>query len=184
MSQRELRPWRVISSTYPIATPHLRLRSDRVELPTGEIIDDYFVRESRGFCVVFAMTEDERVVLVRQYKHGIGEIIVELPAGGIDADETPEACAHRELAEETGYTVERLEHLRTFPVDPTSANGLFHLFLGRGARLTEEQSLDITEEIDVSTVSLAEIRAMALDGRIAPSSQVAAVLLSLEALQA
>ena len=183
MSERELRPWRVISSTYPIASAHLRLRADRVELPTGEIIDDYYVRESRGFCVVFAMTEDERVVLVRQYKHGIREIIIELPAGGIDADETPEACAHRELAEETGYTVERLEHLRTFPVDPTSASGSFHLFLGRGARLTTEQSLDVTEEIDVSTVPLNEIRQMAFDGRIRPSSQVAAILVALEALK-
>ena len=75
-----------------------------MELPSGVVVEDYFVRESRGFCVVFALTPDENVLLVRQYKHGVGEIVTDLPAGVIDAGETPETCAVRELAEETGFT--------------------------------------------------------------------------------
>jgi hypothetical protein len=58
MSENELRPWRILSSAYPIETPFLRLRVDKIELPSGHVVDDYFVRESRGFSVVFALTRD------------------------------------------------------------------------------------------------------------------------------
>ena len=182
MSEHRLRPWRVLSSAYRIETPYLRLRADRVELPNGQVVDDYFVRESRGFCIVFALTADECVVLVRQYKHGIGAVVLELPAGAIDPGESPQACAARELAEETGYAATSLEHVRTFITDPTNSDSSFHLFLARGAVLTGVQDLDPTEEIDVLLAPLGELRAMALDGRIASGSQVAAVLVALAAL--
>jgi hypothetical protein len=76
--------WRVVESEIVIETTHLRLRRDEIELPGGKRIGPYYVRESRGFAVVFAITEDDRVVLVRQYKHGINASVLELPAGAID----------------------------------------------------------------------------------------------------
>ena len=180
MSEHRLRHWRILSSDYRIETKFLRLRADRVELPSGEIVENYFVRESRGFCVIFALTKDEEnVLLVRQYKHGVGEIITELPAGMIDADETPEACAVRELAEETGFTGTAPEFVRTFLADPTNATGRFHLFVIRDAVRTREPAFDVTEDIDVELAPVDEVRAMALDGRIAGGSQVAAVLVAL-----
>ena len=75
-----------------------------MELPSGVVVENYFVRESRGFSVVCALTPDDQILLVRQYKHGIGEMVTELPAGMIDEGETPAACAARERTEETGYT--------------------------------------------------------------------------------
>lgn len=179
MNEPRLRPWRILSSEYRIQTRFLRLRADRVELPSGHVVDEYFVRESRGFCVVFALTPQRGVLLVRQYKHGIGEIVTELPAGMIDEGETPEACAVRELAEETGYTGTPPEHVRTFLTDPTNATGRFHLYVVRDAVPTTVPSLDVTEEIEVEIASVDEVRAMALDGRIAGGSQVAAVLVAL-----
>src|ERR1700761_4271663 len=103
MSDAPLRHSTVRSSTYRAGEPFLRVRSDTVELPDGTIIENYFVRESRGFAVIAAVTPERDVVLVRQYKHGIATITLELPAGMIDPGETPESCATRELAEETGY---------------------------------------------------------------------------------
>jgi 8-oxo-dGTP pyrophosphatase MutT (NUDIX family) len=179
MSEPRLRPWRILSSEYRIETKFLRLRADRVELPNGDVVDDYFVRESRGFCIVFALTPDESVLLVRQYKHGACEIVVELPAGMIDEGETPERCAVRELAEETGYTGSAPQLVRTFLADPTNATTRFHLFVVRDALRTCEPLLDVTEEIDVALASCDEVRTMALDGRIAGGSQVAAVLVAL-----
>lgn len=146
------------------------------------MVDEYFVRESRGFSIVFALTTDERVVLVRQYKHGIGEVMLELPAGAIDPGETPEQCALRELTEETGYVGGSLLHVRTFATDPTNSDSRFHLYVARDATPTGIQNLDITEEIDVVLAPLDEVRAMALDGRIEGGSQVAAVLVALAAL--
>jgi ADP-ribose pyrophosphatase len=179
VSEQRLRPWRILSSDYRIETKFLRLRADRVELPSGAIVDEYFIRESRGFCVVFALTPDEDVLLVRQYKHGACEVVTELPAGMIDADETSETCAVRELAEETGFTGSAPEFVRTFLADPTNATGRFHLFVVRDAVRTREPELDVTEEIDVDLAPLDDVRAMALDGRIAAGSQVAAVLVAL-----
>ena len=174
-----MRPWRIVSSEYRIDTKFLRLRVDRVELPSGVVVDEYYVRESRGFCVIFALTVDGDVLLVRQYKHGAAQIITELPAGMIDADESPSVCASRELAEETGYVGSPPEFVRTFLADPTNATAQFHLFIVRDAVCTREQQFDVTEDIEVIIASVDEVRAMALDGRISGASQVAAVLVSL-----
>ena len=179
MTAQRLRPWRILSSAYRLETPFLRLRADRVELPSGQIVDEYFVRESRGFAIVFALTPDGRVILVRQYKHGIAGVVTELPAGAIDPDETPHACAARELAEETGYTGSAPELVRTFLTDPTSSDSRFHLFVVRDARRTHEPALDLTEEIDVELASVDAVRAMVYDGIIASGSQVAATLIAL-----
>ncbi len=110
--------WRVVQSHIVVDTPHLRLRRDEIELPSGRRVGPYYVRESRGFCIVFALTPDARVVLVHQYKHGIGRYVLELPAGGIDPGELPAACARRELAEETGYVGDPPEPNRW---EPTSS---------------------------------------------------------------
>jgi len=184
MSEHRPRAWRILSSAYPIATPFLRLRADRVELPSGAVVDEYYVRESRGFSVVFALTPDDRVVLVRQYKHGIAEIVTELPAGGVDPDETAADCAVRELAEETGYAGTPPVLVRSFITDPTNSNSRFHLFIVRDAVPVRAAEPDLTEEIEVILAGRAEVRAMALDGRIAAGSQVAAVLVALEFLGA
>ena len=178
-NDERLRPWRVVSSEYRIDTKFLRLRADRVELPSGAVVEEYFVRESRGFCVIFALTADDDVLLVRQNKHGAAQIVTELPAGMIDADESPAACASRELAEETGYTGSPPEFVRTFLADPTNATAHFHLFIVRDAVCTCPQQPDVTEDIEVRLASVEEVRAMALDGRISGASQVAAVLVSL-----
>jgi 8-oxo-dGTP pyrophosphatase MutT (NUDIX family) len=158
--------WRVTASSYVIDTPFLRLRSDRVELPDGTVVEDYFVRESRGFAVIFATTPDERVILVRQYKHGIGTVVLELPAGAIDCDESAEDCALRELAEETGYVAKSAEYLGSFVTDATSSNSMAHLFLARDARKTRAQKLDVTEKIDVELVTIDELVERVRSGQI------------------
>jgi len=177
-----LLPWTIRESTYRIDEPFLRLRSDRVELPDGAIIDGYFVRESRGFAIVAALTPDRHIVLVRQYKHGIARVTLELPAGTLDPGETPEACAIRELAEETGYAGDAPRLLRSLYADPTSSNGSFHVFLIENATHQFEQSLDVTESIVVETATVAEFAAMVRGGEIGSGSQVAAAYIALEAL--
>lgn len=120
---------------------------------------------------------------MRQYKHGVAEIVTELPAGARDANETAAECATRELCEETGYTGSPPEHVRTFLTDPTNSDSRFDLFVVRGAERTCEPDLDITEEIDVVLAGIDEVRAMAYDGRIAAGSQVASVLVALAYLR-
>jgi ADP-ribose pyrophosphatase len=179
-SDQPLRPWTIRASSYRVDEPFLRLRSDTVELPDGTVIEGYFVRESRGFAIAVALTPERRVVLVRQYKHGIGQIVLELPAGMIDPGEAPEACAIRELAEETGYTGDPPRLLRSMFADPTSSNAIFHVFLIENAVPTFPQALDATEAIAIETTTIEDLHAAARDGRIGSGSQVAAAYIALD----
>ncbi len=174
--------WTILGSEYVIETPYLRLRRDRIQLRSGAVVEDYFVRESRGFAVIFAQTPDGRVLLVRQYKHGVGAELLELPAGSIDEGETALECAGRELAEETGHVAVGLEHVATLMTDPTNSDSRLHLFAGTGARRLHEPNLDPTEEISTESASLAELRRHVSDGTIAVTSHVAAIYIMLDRL--
>jgi ADP-ribose pyrophosphatase len=180
VSDEPLRHWTVRSSTYRVDEPFLRVRSDTVELPNGTIIEGYFVRESRGFAVIAALTPERRIVLVRQYKHGIAQVVLELPAGMIDAGEAPDACAIRELAEETGYAGDTPRLLRTLYADPTSSNASFHIFLIENAVSKFAQSLDPTEAIVIETMTIDDLHAAVRDGRLASGPQVAAAYIALD----
>ena len=176
--------WRVRSSTYLIESEHLRIRSDEIELPSGVVLPNYYVRESLGFVMVFALTPAREVVLVRQYRYGIDDVIGELPAGSIDRGEDPLACAQRELAEETGYTASRWEHLATVPAEPVRSNSLLRAFMAFDATPTQAQKLDETEAIEPFTVPLEEIRPMLRANAIGALSCVAVAFAALDRLEA
>ncbi|MBV8489383.1 MAG: NUDIX hydrolase [Candidatus Eremiobacteraeota bacterium] len=166
--------WRVRSSRYVIESRHMRLRVDEIELPDGTIVPEYFVREGSGFVSMLPLTDDGRAVLVRQYRYGADTMTLELPAGSIDRDETPAACAARELAEETGFEAERWELAASYAVEPVRSSARAHVFVAFGARLTGQQNLDVTEHLSVELVELAELRSMLKDGRIDPGSSLIA----------
>jgi 8-oxo-dGTP pyrophosphatase MutT (NUDIX family) len=174
--------WHRRATRLLVDSPHLRLRSDELELPDGTIIPDYYVRESDGFVVIFALTEDERVVLVRQYRYGSDEIHLELPAGTIDAGEDPLNCARRELREETGYDAAAWEFVGLYYAEPVRSNSKAYVFLARGAHKAREPALDPTEVIQVEEASLVGLRAMLQDGRIDAGHAVAAAYRVLDRL--
>ena len=181
---KEDESWEVVDSTYVIDSKHLRLRKDSIVLPSGERIEDYYVRESRGYSVVFAVTPDDRVVLVREYKHGIGAGVLGLPAGSLDADETAAACARRELEEETGYIgdPQTPEHIATFLSEPTNSDGRFFLFLARNARPIGTPAPDPTEHIVVEYATFDELHRYVRDGIIDVSPHVTAIYFVLDRL--
>lgn len=172
--------WRVTASTYIVEKPFLRLRKDSVELPNGTVIEDYYVREGPGYAVIFALTASNEVIFVRQFKYGSGKIMLELPAGFIDAGEEPAQTAVRELAEETGYVVDTAQFVGSFAADPSSSQARMHLYFARNARKERDQSLDITEDIEVELYSLAAVRRLLIDGKVDALGQVAAIYTVLE----
>lgn len=182
MRTEPLRPWTIRSSTYRVDEKFLRLRSDTVELPDGTVVENYYVRESRGFAIMVAVTPAREIVLVRQYKHGAGEIMLELPAGTIDPGEEPASCAIRELAEETGYAGEPPELLHKLFADPTNSTGRFYLYLIENATKQFEQSLDVTEDITVETATIDDFHRMLRDGSIGAGNQIAAGYIALDRL--
>lgn len=174
--------WRVRASSYLVDSPYMRLRSDEVELPDGTIVPDYYVRESRGFVTILALTAERRVILVRQYRYGADSIHLELPAGMLGDDETPEACALRELAEETGYEVDRIEMAAEYLPEPVRSTARAYVYTGSGARRTREPVLDPTEHLVVELASLERFREMLADGTIDTGASIAAGYRALEHL--
>ena len=176
--------WRVRASSYLVDSPFMRLRKDEVELPDGTVIPDYFVRESDGFVVIFALTSEGRVLLGNEYRYGCDAIGLELPAGNIAPGEEPLACARRELREETGFEAGRIEPLGSWYAEPVRSSARAHAFLARDAVKIGVQDLDPTEHIEVLDVAVDDLRAMLRDGRIHSISSVAVAYRALDALSA
>jgi 8-oxo-dGTP pyrophosphatase MutT (NUDIX family) len=174
--------WRLRSSISVIDSPYMRLRSDEVELPDGTVVSNYYIRESNGFVIVFPVTPDRRVVLIRQYRYGSDAIHIELPAGGLDAGEDPLACAQRELLEETGYTAPRWEFIGTYVAEPVRSNAQAYMYLALDAEQTHEPRPDPTEFLEVELASLDDVRAMLRDQRIDAGHAVIAAYRGLDHL--
>ena len=123
---------------------------------------------------VIPVTEDGRVVLIRQYRPGTHEISLEIPGGMIDPGEAPRVAAARELAEETGYVPAALEELGCVTPNPAILDNRCYTFLATGCARLRETRFDDDEKIEVTTASLDEIPALIQDGRIDHSLVVAA----------
>ena len=96
--------WEVLKSTYLLENKWLTVRKDCVKMPSGVVIDDYFVLEYPDWINVIAITQEGLYVIERQYRHGTQSINLELCAGTVEEGETPIEAAQRELLEETGYS--------------------------------------------------------------------------------
>jgi len=166
--------WQILSSTRAFDSPWIRVRQDKVRLPNGLELDDYYVVEQLDFVTVFPVTHDGRVVLVREYKHGIGRVLLQLPAGFIEPGEDPAKAAVRELREETGYAGE-LCKVAEWVVDPTRTPTIEHVYFGRVAP-AGKQRLEDTEDIELVLVPAAGIPALVQSGELMALSSVAATL--------
>lgn len=129
-----------------------RISVDRVtvDTPSGPVAREVVVHP--GAVVVLPVLLDGRVVLIRNRRVAVGETLLELPAGTLNAGEDPAACALRELAEETGYRAERLEPLLRFYPSPGVLDEVMHGFLATGLR-AGAQDLDAGEEIAVAPMT-------------------------------
>src|SRR5882672_3436592 len=126
-------PWRVLASEYEARKLWYTVRRDRVELPNGTIINEYWISEYLPWVNVVAVTPDDQLLMVRQYRHGIGTVHFEFSAGTTDATDTDlESAARRELLEETGYGGGRWSPLMTLSANPALQNNLTTTFLAEG----------------------------------------------------
>jgi ADP-ribose pyrophosphatase len=158
----------------------LRVVIDRLQLPDGGTTELEVIRHA-GAAVVVPVTDDGRVVLVRQYRYATAEWLLEAPAGKLEPDEEPASCAGRELEEETGWRAAELLPLGAVWSSPGFTDELLHLYLARGLE-PGEQALEQAELLTVEEVSLAEAVAMARDGRISDCKTICAVLRAAAAL--
>jgi 8-oxo-dGTP pyrophosphatase MutT (NUDIX family) len=170
------RPWEVLSSTYLHRKRWLTLRQDRVRLPGGGVIDEYFVNEFSPWTNVVAVTDDHKIVLVRQYRYGLGAVHFELPGGVVDPGEEPAAAARRELLEETGFGGGHWELLMTLSANPALQTNLTHTFLATGVVLQQPPECHPTEELSIHLIPMGEVRRIVLEGEVVQALHAAPLL--------
>jgi 8-oxo-dGTP pyrophosphatase MutT (NUDIX family) len=137
----------VLRSTYAVADQWLRLRHDVVQAPDGQTLPPCPVIEHPDWVDVIALTADLNIVLVDQYRHSVGSVRTEFPAGTVDDGEEPLAAIQRELLEETGYASDEWHLLGTAPVYPPLQNNRIYSFVALNARRIGGQRLDEGEVI-------------------------------------
>ncbi|MGB3786653.1 MAG: NUDIX hydrolase [Phormidesmis sp.] len=174
-----IQKWKTLSSKMVFDHRWYRLRQDKVALPNGEIVDDYFVSLRPDIATILPITAAEEVVFVRQYRHGIGQVLLELPAGTFETGEDPLVAAQRELREETGYSGNSWELIATFYNSPVKQNNRIHLFKAQPVALVGKQQLDKTEDIEVILKPLAAIPELIASGEVCVAGSLLALTLGL-----
>jgi ADP-ribose pyrophosphatase len=175
--------WRRRASTLLLdRSPWLRVFVDEVELPDGRRIDDFLRVESRHYATIFAVTGDQQVLFIRQYKYGPNAAALQLPAGYLEPGESPEGGARRELLEETGYEATRWDTLGSYAVDGNRGFGVAHFFLAQGARSVRPADPGDFEELTLQTMPLRDVPSFLLSGQMVEVSPVACVGLALARL--
>jgi len=159
--------WKTLSSKYIHKGPWATLRADKCEMPNGTIVDEYYVLEYPNWANAVAVTEDNKIILVRQYRQAAGIIALEIPGGVIESNEDPEVGMRRELLEETGCEFDKVELISTIYPNSATSNNITYCYLATGGKKVQEQSLDEHEEIIIEEYTIAEVKQLLADNKIA-----------------
>jgi ADP-ribose pyrophosphatase len=150
MERLFMKKWKTLNSEYFYKSPFGNLRKDKCELPNGMVIKDYYINEYSDWVNAIVVTQENKIVLVEQYRYAGDDVFLEIPAGKIDENESYEEGILREIKEETGYTtITKPIKLGEFMVNPATQNNKVITYLIRDAFKEFEQDLDDTEDIDV-----------------------------------
>jgi ADP-ribose pyrophosphatase len=156
-----------------------RIRRDWVRSPRDGTEHRFDIIEAADAVSVIALTEEDEVVLVEQFRLARREVTLELPGGIIEDSQGAEEAALRELREETGYTAGRTEHLGIITLNPSRETTRVHVVRALGCRLAGEKELDPGEDTQVRHIREDQLREAITTGRIGSAVAVSAIALHL-----
>lgn len=175
--------WKTIKSEYLFKDLWFTVRADSCQRPDGKIVEPYYVYEFPDWVSAIALTEDGKVILEKQYRHGIGEVAFEIPGGCVDnTDKSLEDAIARELLEETGYAFSKYEYLGKTCANPSTNNNWMHMYLATGGKRVKEQELDENEEIEIHLFSLDDLKKLVDENKIIQSMHITAIHYALKRL--
>lgn len=166
-SGKNILPWKVVSREYLWRRPWLTVRKECVELPSGNRIPEYYVLEYPEWVNILAITRDKQLVMIRQWRHGLGRADFELPAGVCEReDASPLESARRELAEETGYGGGQWEEFMVVSANPSTHTNLTHCFLATDVEMTSDPHPEATEDLSVHLLDPEQVKRLLLSDKI------------------
>jgi 8-oxo-dGTP pyrophosphatase MutT (NUDIX family) len=154
-----IKTWKILQSSY--LRPWFRI--DKCELSNGNFLDA-MILEFRSWANIVALTKTGEVVLVRQYRHGVEDVLWEFPGGVVEDGEDPLDGARRELLEETGYTAAKIIQVGKLYPNPAFQTNTLYCYLALDVEKVGEQNLDAGEDIEVGLVPLDQVIEMAKCG--------------------
>ncbi|KEF37351.1 NTP pyrophosphohydrolase [Schinkia azotoformans MEV2011] len=166
---------KTLSSTEIYNGNIIKVSLDEVELPNGHTSKREIVRHP-GAVAIIALTDEKKLLLVRQYRKPLDMIIYEIPAGKLEPGEKPFDCARRELEEETGYKSDSIKHIQSFYTSPGFADEIVHVYYtDRLEKLENSAGLDDDEFLDLLEVTLDEAGELIEENKIYDAKTVYAV---------
>ena len=156
--------------------PWFEVFSESVRIPDGEVIPEYYGIEMPHYTAVFAVTEDQKIMVLRCYRHAIGEVTLTMPGGMIEVGESPLEGIQREFLEETGYFATEWKPLGTFVGNSTRGCGTYHLFFATGAYPVQEPDSGDLEKLELLLWTVDKVE-KAIDERKAQSLGVLSLLM-------
>jgi len=172
-----IEPWQVLDSKYSYRDRWLAVRSDTVRVPNGTVLSPYHTLEFPEWVCAIALTPQQEILLIEEYRHGVKRLSFELPCGAPEDDgEDVLDAMKRELLEETGFAAEEWHALGSSSANTARQNNRVHAFLALDARRVSDQNLDPGEVIRAHLVPWAKFVADLAEGRLEiPGLQLAAL---------
>ncbi len=171
------RSWTLLDSRQIAQYPILRLREDRYRFePTGAE-SNFVVCDTADWALIIATTTEGELILIRQYRHGVQEVVLEVPGGVLDHDESPEEAARRELREETGYEAGRVRYLGKMLPNPAINSARMHVLLAEDCRWAGPPQFDAFEQIELVLRPFEDVPKMIADGEIVHALVIASFAL-------
>ena len=159
-----------------VKKPWFEVFREEIQLPDGKVVPEYYEIEMPHYTAVFTVTVEHKIIVLRCYRHAIGEVTLTMPGGMIEECESPLTGIQRELLEETGYKAKEWNSLGTFVGNSTRGCGTYHLFFATGAYSVQEPDSGDLEELELLLWKQQEVE-QALDEGQAKSLGVASILL-------
>jgi len=161
--------WKLLSTKDVSPSKWFPIESRTYELPNGKIVDDFTVTTLADVAMIVPITKDNKVIWVNQFKPGIGEVIIQLPAGRSEKHHSSMIeTAQHELEEEVGVkiTQDKLHFIAKVHAFSTKATEVVHLFLAEDCEFNSKQNLDVNEDIEILQFSFDEVEEKILNGQI------------------
>ncbi len=168
--------WKRLGRRTLIDTKFLKIYEDKVELPNGNIMDDYTVVQKPSFSMIVALDTDGNIIIIDEYKYAVDKVIHTLPAGHIEEGEDIVASAKRELAEETGFTGGEWENLGEFYDYPTKDLHRVHFIKATGVTKTQDTNFDPNEDLTQRVIPITQLKEEIARGEWRANATLAALV--------